>query len=159
MRLPGLDRNENAPPAAKAVSRHVQGDLVEPGLQGESAYALARIGLQRPVGAHEGVLRDLFGVLAPSGEAQGEGVEAVLVRADQPLERAVEVLRERRVERVRRRPASLQGSLPCFCLCLGLAQSQPRTAIKPTPRGGAGASDAWRVHTALKHAAWEEGCR
>ena len=55
---------------------------------------------QGPVGPNEGVLGHLLGIVAVAQESMRDGVEAVLVGANQRLERAVEVLGEARRERV-----------------------------------------------------------
>ncbi len=44
------------------VSRDVQGDAVEPGIERERPHPVRGIAAQRPIRSDEGVLRDLLGV-------------------------------------------------------------------------------------------------
>ena len=78
--------------ASHPVPDHVDRDAVQPGALLQFPYASRRVGAQSAVGAEEGVLRHLFGIVAVAGHREARREDAVLVLAHHPLEEVVDAL-------------------------------------------------------------------
>jgi SAM-dependent methyltransferase len=84
----------------RPVATQVEHDGRQPRPEPEGPDPCVVIAGKRPIRPNQGVLGHLLGVVAVAEESMCDGVEAVLVGANQRLERAVEVLGEARRERV-----------------------------------------------------------
>jgi hypothetical protein len=95
---PGLDerleRRGRHRVAPDPVAAQVDDDRRQPGPQPQLADPLRLVAAERAIGADQGVLGHLLGVVRVAQHAQGDRVAPVHVRLDEVLERAVEVAGE-----------------------------------------------------------------
>ncbi len=88
-RLAAVELDEPRTDAPDAVAEDVDRDPVQPLPLLELANPLGRIRHQRAIGAQEGVLRHLLGVVPVAGEREPEREDPVLVLSHHPLEAAL----------------------------------------------------------------------
>ena len=123
--------------ALGVVPAQVQHDRREPRPKRERPPPLGVVPAQRAVGAHERVLRHLLGIAAVTERAEREAEEAVLVLADQRLERPVEVVDESRDKWIVHHSSEHPRGRAC-CIGRGSRGYRPRMQRSSRLRSAAG---------------------
>src|SRR5260370_3288330 len=90
VRLASVELHEPWLDAPHPVPDHVDRDSVEPGSLLQVSDAFGRVGRERAIGADEGVLGHILGIMAIAGHRQAGGEDSVLVLVHHPLEKVID---------------------------------------------------------------------
>jgi hypothetical protein len=77
--------------STSAIAEDIQGDLIEPLLHPQRAYACNRIVFERMMGTLKCLLNDIFGILRIPCLAQSKGIESMLVHRHQLPKVTIEI--------------------------------------------------------------------